>query len=377
MKIVQKKLDSNIIQPFYEYLPYFHKALFLDIETTGFHRERDSIFLLGLIEVKDESYFFTQYFCEKESDEYELLFRFNELLRDYDVLFHFNGNNFDLPFLLKRMSLYRISERITQLQSYDFLKAIRPLKKILNTDNLKLSSLEKIAGFDRHDPFQGGDLILLYKAFLEGDDQVLPSILLHNEEDLYGLLYLLVFVPILQCLSPLPNSTKPNMLSDTPKIHSIETSMIEAELSFSSPFPVYTFSRKEEEFSIQVSSQGIVLHLPLYYGELKYFFEDYSNYYYLPLEDYAIHHSLATFVDKRNRKKASKETAYIRKEGTFIRYPLLAFRQDKPALPLFRQSQKDSFVYFLKEDFLQLKAFFQQKMLTDLAIFLIKESKIG
>ena len=377
MKIIQKKLDSNFIQPFHAYLPYFHRGLFLDIETTGFHRERDFIFLLGLIEVKDESYFFTQYLCEKESDEYELLFRFNELLNSYDVLFHFNGNNFDLPFLLKRMSLYRINERITQLHSYDFFQTIRPLKKILNTDNLKLSSLEKIAGYDRHDPFQGNDLILLYKSFLEGDVQVLPAILLHNEEDLYGLLYLLVFVPILQCLSPLPNALNRSILNYTPILRSVETSFIEIELSFNSIFPSFTFSRKEEAFSLQVSNQGIVLQIPIFCGELKYFFEDYSNYYYLPLEDYAIHHSLATFVDKRNRKKASKETAYIKKEGTFIRYPLLAFRQDKPALSLFKQSQKDSYVYFLQEDFLQLNALSQHKMLTDLAVFLIKESKIG
>lgn len=53
-------------------------------------------------------------------------------------------------------------------------------------------------------------------------------------------------------------------------------------------------------------------------GELKTFFKDYKDYYYLPAEDYAIHKSVGEFVDRSARKQATAHTAYIKKAGTFI-----------------------------------------------------------
>jgi hypothetical protein len=66
-----------------------------------------------------------------------------------------------------------------------------------------------------------------------------------------------------------------------------------------------------------VDCKGI-LQLPLYTTTMKHFFSDYKNYYYLPLEDMAIHKSVAAFVEPENRKKATSSNCYIRKEGTFL-----------------------------------------------------------
>lgn len=83
------------------------------------------------------------------------------------------------------------------------------------------------------------------------------------------------------------------------------------------------------------------LSVPVFHGTLKYFFNDYKEYYYLPAEDRAIHKSVAEFVDKAYRKKATKETCYQKKEGCFLPQIEQMFE------PAFRESAKSSPAYFL------------------------------
>ena len=44
--------------------------------------------------------------------------------------------------------------------------------------------------------------------------------------------------------------------------------------------------------------------------EMKYFFKDYKNYYYLPMEHMAIHKSMAAYVDDAHKEKATKDNAF-------------------------------------------------------------------
>ena len=53
-------------------------------------------------------------------------------------------------------------------------------------------------------------------------------------------------------------------------------------------------------------------------SHLKFFFDNYRDYYYLPAEDMAVHKSVASYVDKNYREPAKKETCYLRKKGYFI-----------------------------------------------------------
>ncbi|MDE6873921.1 MAG: ribonuclease H-like domain-containing protein [Lachnospiraceae bacterium] len=88
------------------------------------------------------------------------------------------------------------------------------------------------------------------------------------------------------------------------------------------------------------SSGSLLLVVPVFSGTLKYFFGDYKEYYYLPLEDCAIHKSVAQFVDKEYRRKATKETCYQKKEGHFLPQP------EQIITPAFRLHAKDRFSYF-------------------------------
>ena len=60
----------------------------------------------------------------------------------------------------------------------------------------------------------------------------------------------------------------------------------------------------------------------LFNNKLKYYFENYKEYYYLPEEDMAIHKSLAIYVDKKFRVKATPTTSYTYVElDTILKSP--------------------------------------------------------
>ena len=52
------------------------------------------------------------------------------------------------------------------------------------------------------------------------------------------------------------------------------------------------------------------MRVPLYHGMARLYFLDYKNYDYLPAEDTAVHKSVAAYIDKSQREKATPETCY-------------------------------------------------------------------
>ena len=58
--------------------------------------------------------------------------------------------------------------------------------------------------------------------------------------------------------------------------------------------------------------------IPIINGELKHYYKDYKNYYYLPAEDTAYHKSVSEFVDRSARIQATARTAYTKKTGSFV-----------------------------------------------------------
>ena len=82
------------------------------------------------------------------------------------------------------------------------------------------------------------------------------------------------------------------------------------------------------------------LRVPLYETELKYFYSNYKDYYYLPQEDVAIHKSLAEFVDKAHREKATAANCYTKKTGQFLREWDLCFA------PFFKNDYEDNSFFF-------------------------------
>lgn len=318
-----KKIKDTSYSNILDFKTFSLEGLYIDIETTGFNRQTDMIYLVGLMYIENNELMLTQYLCEKTSDEYELLFRLNMLVTNYNCLIHFNGNRFDLPFIKARMAMYSIHENLSDLVSIDFYTLLRPFKRLLQTDNLKLSSLEALASYVRIDQFNGGDLIALYKLYLDGDKNLMYSFILHNEEDMIGLYYMNRFVPMLYY------TLKEDMANNFPIIY--KESDIEfiknsdrflINIPFKSTMNIYSVSHSDNENAFSINTSGLLLSLPIETNTKKLFFENYKEYYYLEEEDYAIHQSVASFMSKSHRKKATRDTAYIKKEDTFIKCPL-------------------------------------------------------
>lgn len=87
---------------------------------------------------------------------------------------------------------------------------------------------------------------------------------------------------------------------------SINTDFSDKITIFSNPFFLYAYNNT------------VKIRVPLYFGEMKRFFPNYKDYYYLPLEDMCILKSVGNSVDANHRENAKKETCYVKHSGFFI-----------------------------------------------------------
>ena len=111
----------------------------------------------------------------------------------------------------------------------------------------------------------------------------------------------------------------------------------------------------------QLHAEKNVLHfsIPVYETELKYFYGNYHDYYYLPEEDMAIHKRVAQYVDKDHRKQATAATCYTRRQGLFL--PGI----DRDLFPVFK-SELNSKIYYHEylDDLEFLSAYLHQMVLS-------------
>lgn len=381
-------LTTPFTPEFTPYLPTEYRnmrAIYFDIETTGLSAQSSYVYLIGCAYEEEGAYVLTQWMTTEPAEEKELLRLFFEKVKDYDLLLHYNGTGFDLPFLEKKAKRHCLSYPLSDLESLDLYAAARKLKDYLTTEDLKLKSMEQFFGFTRTDTFSGGDLIEVYAQFLglyrlneltnHGKEQEVTALghvlLLHNAEDIKNLPSLTVLL-FLQNLSGELTEERlqpalPNALSDNPELREalskikLTPQAVSVDYVFPFTLPVscelhLPFDDRNIIISLSKTGQVMVL-LPVYSGELKYFYPNPSDYYYLPLEDCAMHKSVASFVEKEYRKKATAATCYTKKTGTYV--PLFVKNTKKEAqketsLPCFYSDYKSNFCYTAYSD--ELKA---------------------
>ncbi len=346
MKLLHTVLDASLF-PFAS-LPS-GTALF-DIETTGLSADTSYLYLIGAIHQEKEGPVLTQWFCDDFSEEKELLLLFRSFLAEHPTLIHYNGCGFDIPYLNKKFSRYKLMHQIETASTIDLYKLLLPYRKVLSLPDFKQKTLEALSGFSRTDCFDGGDLIAVYAAYTgkyrlaaltgrsEEADALRTVLLLHNHDDLLGL------------LSLYQHTHLPNVLDKTllPEL-SLEQHMLRLYY----PLPLLPFdgnfslsvsessAASATEFGIlSVSGKDTVLSVCNYTGELKYFFADYKNYTYLTYEDTAIHNSLAQYVDKEAKQRCRPATAYQKKRGNFLPLPLKKLPETADKLYLFYQDYK-------------------------------------
>lgn len=351
-------------------LPYKKKdVLFFDIETTGLSASSSYLYLIGCIYYKEDSWHLKQWFSDGIEEEKEVIKLFFEFLKNYKVLVHYNGQGFDIPYLLNKVKRYKLRYDFDSVTSLDIYKEILPYKKLLSFENLKQKTVEAAFGLNRLDTFSGGDLIAVYTSYvgkhqyevkhrkLLGEDEYkipkhsgLPSmpetesekllyvLLLHNADDLKGLLAISNLITYKSLFGGEAVYESARLIKDT-------IFCLHATLPYAIPAEVLTsrtLSLKEVDFEItlRASKKDVYLLVPLYRGSAKYFYPDYKDYYYLPEEDKAIHKSVAEFVEKDYRVKAKPENCYLKKEAVYLP------QSDDTIQPAFRFTPKDKAALF-------------------------------
>ena len=292
------------------------KNIFLfDIETTGLSSKYHIIYMIGMtyIPKNQKEILIYQGMVEHEQEERQLLTWFLDTQKSLsiDEYSHFNGQRFDIPFIIQRLAYHQL-DSFTPLPSFDLLQWLRPFKNIFSLKNIKQKSWEALLGIQREDKFSGGELIEHFHAYTKMPSKDIAHILfLHNYEDILGMIALFQFMPLEKL-----------WLEYNFKIHSISYhphNGIEIKLILSQPFPFdFHIHRNYVHLGIQKNSSFLTILLYPYQGRLFLFHKDYQNYYYLPAEDMAIHKSLGEYVDRAYRKKAKASNCYTPLVGDFI-----------------------------------------------------------
>lgn len=316
MLVIKDKANIKIEYPL-ENLTDKDKILFFDIETTGFSRQYCNVYLIGCLYFCGDQPMYAQWLADNFNDEANVLMAFHKFIQNYDTLIHFNGNSFDIPFLKERGEKYKLDFNFDRFNSIDIYKSISGLNHILKMENQKQKTFEQLLGIKREDPFSGGDLVEVFKHYVESNDKrLIFPLLLHNKEDVWNMGHLTSLISVadlFDCKFEVSNykiSDFKNMNGD------IEQELL-ISLNLTNKVPV-NIAYNCGDIYLRTNGSTANISVKIKSGTYRYFFENYKDYYYLPLEDRALHKSIASFVDKQYRKQATASTCYEKFSGVFL-----------------------------------------------------------
>lgn len=353
MKCIQKSL--GILSPCYPIENFCIPAqtLFIDIETTGLYAKSSNLYMIGCayLEEKDgpPHWCSLQWFAVSYEDELNVLNAFVRFAADYRFLIHFNGNRFDIPYLQHKIEQYQLELDLSRFEGIDIYRRLAPYKNFLRLPNCKQKTIEGFLNTThREDKYTGGELIEIYHDYVlthkERSEQLL---LLHNEEDIKGMLEIVsaLAIPDLFRLPIKVARVQANYYKD---INQKQCPEIIMSLKLPTPLPTdISYGANDCRFS--GSKDEGWLRVPLYEEEMKYFYSNYKDYYYLPNEDMAIHKSVSSFVDKEYRQQAKAKNCYTRKQSTYLPQWEALFS------PFFKRSYDDKALFFELTDELKTK----------------------
>lgn len=353
-----------------EYLPSFEtfhqelgyepsSSLFFDIETTGFSPSSSVVFLIGALRFSEGSWILTQFLSENPQEEKTILDAFLSLASGYDTLVHFNGSTFDLPYIVKKAAQHHTVHTLEKFGTLDLYQSFRSLGKRLGLSRMNQRAIESFLGWEREDKLTGKDMASLYPKFAAcGEPRIRNLLLLHNHDDMIGMTKLLQLgaytklfhgdilrinsaccVPPSCGISTESHRAQQNTPQACLSIEFILKNPLPAPLCIDM-FDTQTNGSLDFPFILSAKKDCAVLSIPFVCGILCYFFPDWKNYYYLPLEDQAIHKSIAGYVDSAYRTPAKASNCYIKKESVFLPQP------DGLFTPSFRHSFSEKNTYF-------------------------------
>lgn len=330
--------DFQIRFPLEKYAP-LEKILFLDIETTGLSPASSQLYLIGIAYYKEETWCIEQWMAQKEFEERELLLKLAEVLPQYSLIMHFNGNRFDIPYLTEKAAAQFVSLSFDEYQGIDIYKRLAPLKNLLGLPDCRQKTIEQYLGINRLDKYSGGELIHIYKTYITApSESALQLLIQHNRDDMKGMLDIVPALAYSELCESEPLVTRVEMLkSKTVDQQEVLELMMTLKLPVSLPRKFFTHF---DRHFLTAEGNKATLKVPVYEGELKLFYSNYADYYYIPCMDAAYHKSVASHADPSIRKQATHDTCYTRKDSLFLK------QYDLIVEPFFKQNYKDKETYF-------------------------------
>ena len=339
------------------------KILLIDIETTGLSPRKSIVYLIGCACCESGKWILHQWFAEKESEEIDILKAFLEFAAAYDLFITFNGAKFDIPFLRGRLDACELKDTTLEFGIIDIYRVLKPFRKILKAPSLRQLNVEKLCGFERKDILDGLELINIYKNYTDiSSPSDLSAILLHNGDDVRGMIYCLKLLCLGDFETNLDSMTVIKAYSKKfEDFYGNASSELYMEAELSESFPVQIDTSLDSCF-LHIKENKVRLRVPLYEKELKYFYSNWRDYYYLPYEDTALHKSVAEYVSRSNRIKASASNCYTKKKGCFLK------QWELIAEPCFREAYNGKDFYFEVTDTVKK----DRRLLSSYAIHVMK-----
>lgn len=319
MKIINEKYKNFTIAPqILEYdLP--ENVLFFDIETTGLNKKSTHLYLIGCGFYR-EGYLNTKFFFGESTNEEEgLLISFMDFAKNFKTIIHFNGTKFDLPYIEYKCKMYNLVNELTALNSLDLYKEIKPLRHLLFKESMRQKCVEDFLGIERNDKYDGGQLIPIYKTYTEThDEECYFDLMMHNREDVLGMHQLFPILDYLKlhtiCINYIKHETSNySDFYDETKTEVIFTYRFNIDLPKS-----FSVVLNNIYYKFDVVNKLLVIRTPAINGTAKHYYENYSDYYFIPSENICIHKSIASGVDKTLRIKATRDNCYTEVEGIFL-----------------------------------------------------------
>lgn len=344
MQIWHEELPFDFSEPMTN-LFFTEQAIFFDIETTGFSPARSNLYLIGCATRKADMLCLDQFFAESKKEEANVIEAFFALLAQYHTVITFNGIGFDIPYLKAKCTGLQLPSPFDAHAYLDLYKEVSKQKALLGLASLKQKSIELFLGIDRTDRFSGGELIEVYQAYTRRPtDEALSLLRRHNYEDV---LYMPRLLPILSYGEVLTSPLTVTALEANEARTFDGSTQKELIFTLSGAYPVpKPRSCQCGDCYLAFRRTDLCLCVKLFDGELRFFFENPKDYYYLQEEDRAVPKSLATGVDRAYRRQANASNCYTRKHAIFLP------QYEDLFTPAFRRNARDRKSYFeLSEDF--------------------------
>lgn len=164
------------------------QSVFLDIETTGLSRQFSDIISMTILLYEENVYKIYQIFCQYSVDEPQALKTLKDLIKNKKFIITYNGNSFDIPFLIFKSQKHGIDIKLDSMIKIDLYNYLRQVKNKVEIPDLKLKTAEEYFKIHRTDTLSGEDVTVLYEAYrIEPRNEFSFLIMQHNYEDVSNL----------------------------------------------------------------------------------------------------------------------------------------------------------------------------------------------